>query len=178
MWEPRRLTTLWASKACYRDSSTILLILCISSYLSLLESSVNQCQSINVPVFVSVYLSIYLSSLYICLCTFLSLCLSVCLCLMYFPVYLFIYVSFCIFRFRDCHTFHGNLGVHSLHSFISVGLTANYNIILLLIIIKQILPIYTSIYLAVYVSAVESTNQPDLRTAPYIPASARYSHAI
>jgi hypothetical protein len=24
MWEPRRLTTLWASMACYRDSFTIL----------------------------------------------------------------------------------------------------------------------------------------------------------
>jgi hypothetical protein len=25
MWEPRRLTTLWASKACYRDIFTMLL---------------------------------------------------------------------------------------------------------------------------------------------------------
>jgi hypothetical protein len=25
MWEPRRLTTLWASKACYRDSITFTL---------------------------------------------------------------------------------------------------------------------------------------------------------
>jgi hypothetical protein len=26
MWEPRRLTTLWASKACYRDSFTFFFI--------------------------------------------------------------------------------------------------------------------------------------------------------
>jgi hypothetical protein len=26
MWEPRRLTTLWASTACYRDSFTVFLI--------------------------------------------------------------------------------------------------------------------------------------------------------
>jgi hypothetical protein len=26
MWEPRRLTTLWASTACYRDSFTFTLI--------------------------------------------------------------------------------------------------------------------------------------------------------
>jgi hypothetical protein len=25
MWEPRRLTTVWASTACYRDSFTFLL---------------------------------------------------------------------------------------------------------------------------------------------------------
>jgi hypothetical protein len=26
MWEPRRLTTLWASMACYRDSFTLLFL--------------------------------------------------------------------------------------------------------------------------------------------------------
>jgi hypothetical protein len=28
MWEPRRLTTLWASTACYRDSFTVYMALC------------------------------------------------------------------------------------------------------------------------------------------------------
>jgi hypothetical protein len=30
MWEPRHLTTLWASGACYRDSFIFLLYLCVS----------------------------------------------------------------------------------------------------------------------------------------------------
>jgi hypothetical protein len=29
VWEPRRLTTLWASTACYRDSFTFLLLLTV-----------------------------------------------------------------------------------------------------------------------------------------------------
>jgi hypothetical protein len=29
MWEPRRLTTLWAFTACYRDRFTVLLVLAV-----------------------------------------------------------------------------------------------------------------------------------------------------
>jgi hypothetical protein len=36
MWEPRRLTTLWASTACYRDS--LALPFCISASLRRLRS--------------------------------------------------------------------------------------------------------------------------------------------
>jgi hypothetical protein len=38
MWEPRRLTTLWASTACYRDSFTFLLIFCASKPTAFLAS--------------------------------------------------------------------------------------------------------------------------------------------
>jgi hypothetical protein len=33
MWEPQRLTTLWASTACYRDSFTYLLFILISQFV-------------------------------------------------------------------------------------------------------------------------------------------------
>jgi hypothetical protein len=33
MWEPRRLTTLWASTACYRDSLFFLLIILYKAVL-------------------------------------------------------------------------------------------------------------------------------------------------
>jgi hypothetical protein len=31
MWEPRRLTTLWASKACYKDSFTLFFTCAVES---------------------------------------------------------------------------------------------------------------------------------------------------
>jgi hypothetical protein len=47
MWKPRRLITLWASTACYRDSFAI-----ISIYLC---------------IYLATHLSIYVSSIYLCI---------------------------------------------------------------------------------------------------------------
>jgi hypothetical protein len=42
MWEPRRLTTLWASTACYRDSFT-------SSFTRLLSQTIRDEHRVRAP---------------------------------------------------------------------------------------------------------------------------------
>jgi hypothetical protein len=51
MWEPRRLTTLWASTACYTDSFIIIIIIIIiiiSFKFNFLEEPTSEAQTVSV----------------------------------------------------------------------------------------------------------------------------------
>jgi hypothetical protein len=47
MWEPRRLTTLWAFMACYRDRFTLLFTHIYTTMLQCLQSYSGLCRTIN-----------------------------------------------------------------------------------------------------------------------------------
>jgi hypothetical protein len=110
MWEPRRLTTLRACTACYRDSFTFLLVYMFVIYFLFTQEFIYSLIFIFIYFYTNVFLSLSVSLLFyflliLCLFIHLSNCLFTCFhlnMLIYFSVYLsmllfpYVYILLCL----------------------------------------------------------------------------------